>query len=246
MECALVVLAKEPRPGRAKTRCCPPCTPGQAAALAEAALADTLAVVASTEVARRVLVLDGQPGPWAPPSFEVIGQREGRLDERLAAAFEDVGGPALLIGMDTPQVTTELLESSVTALVDGAADAVIGPALDGGYWSIGLCQPHPSDIVGVAMSRPDTYRRQLAQLRRRHLGVRQLPELRDVDTFEHTLIVAAAMPGTRFAATTAGIAATLRQDDLLLDGPGRLSGPGQLVGAPTTRPARFATRGRRG
>ena len=60
----LVVLAKAPAPGRTKTRCTPPCTPEQAAALATAALSDTLARVQATPARRRVLVLDGEPGPW--------------------------------------------------------------------------------------------------------------------------------------------------------------------------------------
>ncbi|GAB2471058.1 hypothetical protein GCM10027162_78090 [Streptomyces incanus] len=68
----LLVIAKEPRPGRVKTRLTPPFTPGQAAELAEAALADTLHAVAATPAARRVLVLDGAPGPWLPPGFDVV------------------------------------------------------------------------------------------------------------------------------------------------------------------------------
>ncbi|SCE32790.1 hypothetical protein GA0115246_114565, partial [Streptomyces sp. SolWspMP-sol7th] len=101
----LLVIAKEPRAGRVKTRLTPPFTPGQAAALAEASLTDTLRTVAATPATRRVLVLDGTPGPWLPPGFDVVPQCAGGLDERLAAAFAGCAGPALLIGMDTPQVT---------------------------------------------------------------------------------------------------------------------------------------------
>ena len=54
-------------------------------------------------------MLDGEPGDWLPEGFEVIAQRGDGLDERLAHAFADVGEPAVLIGMDTPQVTPELL-----------------------------------------------------------------------------------------------------------------------------------------
>ena len=63
----LVVIAKEPVPGRVKTRLTPPFTPVQAAALAEASLSDTLAAVAATTVARRVLALEANPGRWLPP-----------------------------------------------------------------------------------------------------------------------------------------------------------------------------------
>ena len=63
----LMVIAKEPVPGRVKTRLTPAYTPAEAAELAEAALADTLAAVASTSVARRILALAGTPGRWLPP-----------------------------------------------------------------------------------------------------------------------------------------------------------------------------------
>ncbi|MFC9290815.1 glycosyltransferase, partial [Streptomyces sp. NPDC057052] len=65
----LLVIAKEPLPGRVKTRLTPPFAPWEAAALAEAALADTLAAVAAAPAVRRRLVLDGAPGPWLPPGL---------------------------------------------------------------------------------------------------------------------------------------------------------------------------------
>ncbi|GLX53125.1 hypothetical protein Shyhy01_60750 [Streptomyces hygroscopicus subsp. hygroscopicus] len=100
------MIAKEPRPGRVKTRLTPPFTPVEAAGLAEAALADPLHTVAAAPASRRLLVLDGAPGGWLPPGFEVLPQCAGGLDERLADAFAHCDGPALLIGMDTPQVTS--------------------------------------------------------------------------------------------------------------------------------------------
>ncbi len=62
----LLVIAKEPVPGRVKTRLTPPFTPAEAAALAEAALADTLAVALATPADRHVLVLDGSPARGRP------------------------------------------------------------------------------------------------------------------------------------------------------------------------------------
>ena len=77
----LMVIAKEPVPGRVKTRLTPAYTPAEAAELAEAALSDTLAAVASVGVTRRILALAGSPGRWLPPGFDVIAQRGGGLDE---------------------------------------------------------------------------------------------------------------------------------------------------------------------
>ncbi|MFJ7996118.1 DUF2064 domain-containing protein [Streptomyces sp. NPDC096310] len=191
----ILVIAKEPRPGRVKTRLTPPFTPGEAAELAEAALADTLHTVAATPASRRVLVLDGAPGSWLPPGFDVVPQCAGGLDERLADAFARCAGPALLIGMDTPQVTPELLT------VDFAdCDAYYGPAEDGGFWALGLAEPAPGLLRGVPMSAPDTGAVQRERLVAAGLRVRDLPRLRDVDTVADAHAVAALAPGGRFAA----------------------------------------------
>jgi rSAM/selenodomain-associated transferase 1 len=200
MSAALIVIAKAPVAGSVKTRLCPPCTPAQAAELARAALLDTLAAAAATRRAgRRVLLLDGQPGPWLPEGFEVVPQRGFGLAERLAHGFADVGGPALLVGMDTPQVQPGTLDAGLTALDDGA-DAAFGAALDGGYWAIGLRHPDPGVFEGVPMSRRDTGLVQRARLAERHLRTAILPPLRDVDTMADAWGVAAAAPESRFAA----------------------------------------------
>jgi len=197
---ALIVIAKQPRPGFSKTRLCPPATPSQAADLAEAALADTLAAVASVPRRRRVLVLDGARGPWLPPGFEVIAQSEGGLEQRLAAAFEAVGGPALLVGMDTPQLSRDLLTGSAAALTEGGADAVIGPARDGGYWAIGLHDPDPRVFERIPMSSSRTCEAQLERLGDLGLRVKALESLEDVDTIASARAVAALCPRSRFAA----------------------------------------------
>ncbi|MFJ3306531.1 DUF2064 domain-containing protein [Streptomyces sp. NPDC086549] len=198
----LLVIAKEPRPGRVKTRLTPPFTPRQAASLAEAALTDTLHTVAATPAARRVLVLDGTPGPWLPPGFDVVPQCAGGLDERLADAFARCAGPALLIGMDTPQVTPDLLT------VDFAGcDAYFGPAEDGGFWALGLAEPDPALLRGVPMSTPVTGAVQRERLVAAGLRVCDLPRLRDVDTAADAEAVAAAAPHGRFAVRLARLRA---------------------------------------
>lgn len=203
----LIVIAKEPVPGRVKTRLTPPFTPQNAASLATAALADTLAAVEDTPVTRRVLALDGAAGNWLPAGFDVVAQRGGGLDERLAAAYADTYAslplPMVLIGMDTPQVTPGLLTEAAESLVCGEADAVFGPAEDGGFWLLGLRRPDRSLLAGVPMSRPDTGRHQLDRLTSAGLRVAILPELTDVDTVREAELVAGAIPGSRFAAAFA-------------------------------------------
>ena len=203
----IVVIAKEPYPGRVKTRLTPPFTPVEAAELAAASLSDTLAAVAETTVARRVLALEGRPGRWLPRGFDVIGQRGAGLDERIAWALVDARVtlplPVVLIGMDTPQVTPGLLAAAARPLVDKTADATFGMAEDGGFWLLGLREVDPGLILGVPMSRPDTGPRQLARLEQAGLRIQMLPELTDVDTVREAEQVAAVAPGSRFAACLA-------------------------------------------
>jgi glycosyltransferase A (GT-A) superfamily protein (DUF2064 family) len=208
----VLVIAKQPVPGRVKTRLVPPCTHEQAAALAEAALADTLHTVLTVPARRRVLVLDGRPGPWLPPGFDIVPQCGGPLDERLAGAFAAVRGPALLIGMDTPQVTPGLLTVEWQT-----ADAVFGPAADGGCWALGLRVPDPALLRGVPMSTSSTGAIQRARLLAAGLRVAELPQLRDVDTAADAVAVARQAPRSRFAARARELA-------LVLSGTGRVLG----------------------
>jgi rSAM/selenodomain-associated transferase 1 len=205
----LIVLAKAPAPGRVKTRLCPPCDPGQAAVLAEAALVDTLHAVATTPSTRRMLVLDGAPGPWLLPGFEVLPQRGHGLDERLAHAFEDVGTGGVLVGMDTPQLTPARLTASLRALGTPGVDAVLGPSADGGWWAIGLRAPDPAVFLGVPMSTSQTGAAQLVRLRSLGKRVALLPQLRDVDEFDDALAVARTAPGGSFAAALRPMLASL-------------------------------------
>jgi uncharacterized protein len=200
----ILVIAKSPVPGRVKTRLTPPFTPDEAAALAEAALGDTLAAVAATPVARRVLALDGKPGPWLRPGFDVIPQRGDGLDERIAFALEDAWSaapiPIVLIGMDTPQVTPGLLGEAAAPLAAGNADAAFGFADDGGFWLLGLRETDITLVLGVPMSRPDTGARQLARLDQAGLRVTQMPYLTDVDTAEDAARIAGIRPDLLFSA----------------------------------------------
>lgn len=203
---ALVVMAKAPVPGRVKTRLCPPCTPEQAARVASAALADTLAAAARARAGRRVLALDGDPAAVDAHGFEVILQRGADLGARLGAVVGDVGAPLLVVGMDCPEVTAELLDRGLAALAAPGVDAVLGPAADGGYWAIGLAQARPEAFAGVPMSRPDTGARQRERLEELGLAVAELPRLADLDRFED---LAVAPAGSRLAAVRDELAGEL-------------------------------------
>ncbi|HWH34838.1 MAG TPA: DUF2064 domain-containing protein, partial [Acidimicrobiales bacterium] len=133
-ELHLLVMAKEPRAGRVKTRLCPPCTPEEAASVAEASLADTLDAVAACGAGRKVVALAGTPGAWLPSGFELIEQRGDTFAERLANAWADTAGAGVQIGMDTPQVGAGELDQLLALLAGGGGRrAVLGPAADGGW-----------------------------------------------------------------------------------------------------------------
>lgn len=209
----LAVIAKEPRPGRVKTRLIGPVTPRGAARLAAAALQDTLTVLSAIPAETRVIVLDGAVGPWLPVGWSVVPQSAGGLDERLAAGFDAFGSaPALLVGMDTPQLTGDHLACDF-----GNYDACLGLAADGGFWAIGFADPRQAraTLIGVPMSRDDTGDVQLRRLREAGLRVQHLPVLTDVDTPATAAEVAGLRPESEFG--RAWIALTANSNLIELD-----------------------------
>jgi glycosyltransferase A (GT-A) superfamily protein (DUF2064 family) len=195
-------MAKSPQPGRVKTRLCPPCSPEEAALVAAAALADTLDAVASCGAARRVVALDGAPGPWLPPGFTVVPQRGSDFNERLTNAWADTGGPGIQIGMDTPQVTPDELDGLLAVLDAGGRDrpAVLGRALDGGWWVVGWRSADPRAVfAGVPMSAPTTGTAQERRLLSLGFELIHGEPKRDIDTVDDLTAVAVAHPRLRTA-----------------------------------------------
>jgi glycosyltransferase A (GT-A) superfamily protein (DUF2064 family) len=212
----VLVITKAPVPGRSKTRLSPPCTPDQAAGIAAAAVGDTLDTVRAAPVAGRVVALDGHPGLLDLDGFRVVPQVAGDLGIRLAAAFADAMAdgpvPTLLIGMDTPQVTAELLARCAGLLESaGAGGAVLGTAPDGGWWALGLHSAEPAAVLAsVPMSRDDTAVRTREALEATGLTVLDLPELTDIDHFPDALAVAGECPpSSRTSRVVASVACAL-------------------------------------
>ncbi|GAC1517705.1 MAG: DUF2064 domain-containing protein [Acidimicrobiales bacterium] len=206
-------MAKSPQAGRVKTRLCPPCTFEEAALVAEAALADTLEAVAGSGADRKVIALEGPPGPWLPPGFEILPQRGGSLPARLSHGWADLGpavdGWGIQIGMDTPQVTAGLLNRCLAER--GPRRALLGPAVDGGWWLIGLPTPAPDAVfAGIETSRSDTGAAQARRLRALGYSLQQAPMLRDIDTIDDLATVATAIPSSRTAAVAAAITGAAR------------------------------------
>ena len=205
-----LVVAKAPVPGRVKTRLAGAIGSDSAAALASAALLDTLAVC-SEAFDECHLALDGDLSAAvggaellaAACGWDVFPQASGTLGARLADAHERVSragaGPVVQLGMDTPQATPALLRSVASRA--GRGTAVLGPALDGGWWVLGTTSPRAVHrLVDVPMSTSRTHDLTRRALAGAGLRVRRAPQLRDVDTVEDAVAVAGEAPHTRFAA----------------------------------------------
>jgi uncharacterized protein len=197
----MIVIAKAPVPGRVKTRLAPALGAHQAAVVAAAALADTLRVASAVPSVSRLLAFDGCVDGWLPGGWRACAQPPGGLDRRLVAAFTIAGtGPALLIGMDTPQARPQQL----AAFDPVRYEACLGLATDGGYWAIGFRDPGMASVIrGVEMSTAHTGADQLRRMYAAGLRVQILDELCDVDTIETAVAVAELIPGSAFAAAVA-------------------------------------------
>ncbi|MDF9714842.1 DUF2064 domain-containing protein [Nocardioides sp. ChNu-99] len=203
----VLVVAKAPVPGLAKTRLGAEVGMPEAAALAAAALLDTLeAAEAYAGPHRCHVALAGDLAEGAETEalttalagWTVRPQVDGDFDERLAAAHAAVPGPVVQVGMDTPQVTPALLAEVAAGLADH--DAVLAPAADGGWWALALRDPRDAAALrGVPMSTADTGAATRAALEAAGLSVATAPELVDVDEVGDARTVAAAAPATRFA-----------------------------------------------
>jgi uncharacterized protein len=186
--CAVIVFAKAPQAGYAKTRLIPALGEHGAAQLAERLMRATLDHAVEAGIGPVELCVAPHR---AHPAFAaavrqraivVTEQGAGGLGERMASAFERVlgeHGGALLIGTDAPQLDACYLRAAASALNDN--DAVFGPAADGGYTLVGLRRPAPGLFTGMQWSHRQVMaqtRERLAALALRHV---ELPTLHDVD-----------------------------------------------------------------
>lgn len=209
----MLVMAKAPVAGQAKTRLAVIAGDAGAADLAAASLLDTLEAGATAyPPGRRVLALDGDLRDAcraeeilaASSAWLVVRQGGQTFGERLVdghrQAHRLVGGPVVQIGMDTPQVCPVVLRDLAEA-AHRHGGPVLGPALDGGWWVLVTTHANQAEVLtGVPMSRSDTWQLTAAALEAAGHPAARTSVLRDVDLPEDAEAVAAHTPGTRFAA----------------------------------------------
>jgi glycosyltransferase A (GT-A) superfamily protein (DUF2064 family) len=210
-----LVVAKAPVPGLAKTRLAASIGDAAAAQIAAAALLDTLDAVAAAAVRRKVVALTGDLSEAACgdeiaerlADFSVVPQRGDDFADRLANAHADAsaGLPVLQIGMDTPQVSADILAECAQTLL--GTDAVLGMADDGGWWILGVREPSIADCLrAVPMSQPDTGALTLTALCARGVDVNLVAGLADFDTVDDIEAVRRkCFPDSRFARATKAV-----------------------------------------
>lgn len=194
---ALVIFAKAPVPGQVKTRLCPPLTPDEAATLHGSFVLDTLER-AKAATAKFKLPIDRYLA-CAPSStlvfFKIMEERQNvrlidqvgdDLGARMRQAIETMFGKGykqvVIVGTDVPALPLDHYKQALALLE--THDLVLGPALDGGYYLIGLNKPAPALFENIPWSTD-----RVLALTREHadrLGLRHtsLPEWRDVDTID--------------------------------------------------------------
>ena len=210
---SVLVVAKAPEPGRVKTRLGADLGMAAAAELAAAALLDTLAAGAGVDPGiegGHHVSLAGDLGRAvrseelraALAAWTVHPQVGADFARRLVDAHARISGPVVQVGMDTPQLTSELLADVAAGLA--GHDAVLGPAEDGGWWVLALRDPRRATAMGgVEMSTPTTGADTRIALERDGLSVTGTVTLRDVDTVADAEAVAALAPDSQFAAVWA-------------------------------------------
>ena len=214
---AVIVMAKAPRAGEAKTRLSPPLTPAGAAGLAACLFADTVSLAlcvaaevvvayapadgrAALEDTLRAAGLGGRPGAERVRWLE---QRGDDLGERLAGVVERASGldlaPLLLVGADSPTLPPAFLASALEALAEGRAEVALGPTDDGGYYAVALRAPAVGLFDSVEWSTPRAYAQTARNAARAGLRLLELPRWYDVDTPADLLRLRAELDADRDA-----------------------------------------------
>jgi rSAM/selenodomain-associated transferase 1 len=181
----VVVFAREPLPGRVKTRLAAAIGEGAAASVYAALLERTVAVAAGTDFDLVVSYAEAPSPAWTADltqRWEV--QRGGDLGERMRDAFDRRFGEGrecvVVVGSDCPPLQQEHLADAADALEN--VPVVIGPATDGGYWLVAQRRPGRDLFSGIPWSSPNTMDATRERLATLAVDWVELDEFYDIDT----------------------------------------------------------------
>jgi rSAM/selenodomain-associated transferase 1 len=186
---ALIVFARAPEPGYVKTRLAAELGAEEALSVYRR-LAERVVAAVHAAGSYSVTVAYTPPGAeplmrrWLGTSVALRPQSDGDLGERMATAVADAFSAGaervVVIGTDCPEVSADVVEEAFTRL--DAADVVLGPASDGGYYLIGMSRLHRALFDDVPWSSADTLRATLERARAHGLSIALLEQRRDIDT----------------------------------------------------------------
>lgn len=149
----LIIFAKAPIAGRAKTRLCPPLTPVEAADLHSALLMDMVNMLMSLDSSINVelstdVPTDAWPGLALTRSIQIEGDLGARLFHALKQGLSTGSEIVMVLGSDSPG----LPPAHVTELLRSSADVTLGPTLDGGFFAIACRAVRQEMFSGVRWS----------------------------------------------------------------------------------------------
>jgi glycosyltransferase A (GT-A) superfamily protein (DUF2064 family) len=175
----VLIAAKAPLPGRAKTRLSPPLTAELAARLAEAFLADVLAVARTVDAEAGFLcpAADAADLRRRFPGVSLVVQEGDGLSGALATG---VRGGAVVVAGDAPGIRAEVIAAAATV----AADVVLAPSRDGGFGLVRMRRPRPEIFGGIRWSTGSVLAQTIAASRAAGLTVELLDPVADIDTVD--------------------------------------------------------------
>lgn len=188
-ESLLIVFVKAPRAGLVKTRLAGQMGSAAACAAYQRLVRTVLSQIDSLpNVQLRYSPDDAKAEvrPWQKPVWTMAPQGAGDLGARLTRAFSDAfkkgASRVAIIGSDCPWLSAEDIQQAWDEL--DSNDVVLGPACDGGYWLIALREPLAELFTRISWSTPNVLKQTVARAEEQRLRLKQLRELRDVDTLE--------------------------------------------------------------
>lgn len=247
MDIAIGLMCRAPIEGAGKTRLCPPLTPSEAAALSRAFIADvtaTVATVAERRSARAVAIYtpagdEAVFDPLLPNDFARMVQRGAGLGDRMLHAIADLLDQGFtgvcLIGADSPTMPASVLDEAIDELRRPGDRIVLGPAIDGGYYLIGLKHPHAALFQGVTWGSSQVLAETLSRAAAVPTPLKLLPLWYDVDELGSLQLLILELFGTGLPIAAAGLTGSparhsrslLRQ--LLINDTGRFGLPPGLA-----------------
>jgi rSAM/selenodomain-associated transferase 1 len=190
-ECAIAVMAKQPEPGKVKTRLCPPLTPEQAADLYEAFFLDTVSLISGIQHTEVFVAYDPDTAlnffsRTMSATVKCIPQGPGDLGNRLSGistiVFSQGYTKVIMLASDAPHLPQECIQLAFTRLDD--TDVILGPCDDGGYYLIGLRFPAPEVFEGIPWSTSRVLDLTIGRAREAGMTCELLPPCYDIDTWE--------------------------------------------------------------